>query len=351
MISPTEFTISRHNPLIDPTLHVWEWQIPVYLFLGGIVAGLMIIAGVRLITMRPKQREAMVCCTIGPIIALVFLSLGMFVLFLDLAHKLYVWRLYTTFQITSPMSWGSWILLLVYPALAANALVHLPEAIPALAARFPIFTAISDFVLARPRWVVGIGLANMLVGIALGVYTGILLGTMGARPLWNSSLLGPLFLFSGLSTAAALLHGILILTMPDDERPAFADFLISSLQNLVQARPLDPKVAPVLAGADNSFLTIELALLALFLIGHVTSTDVHQQAAGLLLGGPYTAVFWVFVIGAGIIIPLILQTLELTNRIRHTLAPSVLVIFGGIALRFILVYAGQESHWLQAMNW
>lgn len=351
MISPTEFTISRHNPLIDPTLHVWEWQIPVYLFLGGIVAGLMIIAGVRLITMRPKQREAMVCCTVGPIIALVFLSLGMFVLFLDLAHKLYVWRLYTTFQITSPMSWGSWILLLVYPALAANALVHLPEAIPALAARFPIFTAISDFVLARPRWVVGIGLANMLVGIALGVYTGILLGTMGARPLWNSSLLGPLFLFSGLSTAAALLHGILILTMPDDERPAFADFLISSLQNLVQARPLDPKVAPVLAGADNSFLTIELALLALFLIGHVTSTDVHQQAAGLLLGGPYTAVFWVFVIGAGIIIPLILQTLELTNRIRHTLAPSVLVIFGGIALRFILVYAGQESHWLQAMNW
>ena len=351
MISPTEFTISRHNPLIDPTLHVWEWQIPVYLFLGGIVAGLMIIAGVRLITMRPKQREAMVCCTVGPIIALVFLSLGMFVLFLDLAHKLYVWRLYTTFQITSPMSWGSWILLLVYPALAANALVHLPEAIPALAARFPIFTTISDFVLARPRWVVGIGLANMLVGIALGVYTGILLGTMGARPLWNSSLLGPLFLFSGLSTAAALLHGILILTMPDDERPAFADFLISSLQNLVQARPLDPKVAPVLAGADNSFLTIELALLALFLIGHVTSTDVHQQAAGLLLGGPYTAVFWVFVIGAGIIIPLILQTLELTNRIRHTLAPSVLVIFGGIALRFILVYAGQESHWLQAMNW
>ncbi len=174
---------------------------------------------------------------------------------------------------------------------------------------------------------------------------------MGARPLWNSSLLGPLFLFSGLSTAAALLHGILILTMPDDEWPAFADFLISSLQNLVQARPLDPKVAPVLAGADNSFLTIELALLVLFLIGHVTSTDVHQQAAGLLLGGPYTAVFWVLVIGAGIVIPLILQTLELTNRIRHTLAPSVLVIFGGIALRFILVYAGQESHWLQAMNW
>ena len=47
----------------------------------------------------------------------------MFALFLDLAHKLYVWRLYTTFQFTSPMSWGAWILILVYPALIANILI------------------------------------------------------------------------------------------------------------------------------------------------------------------------------------------------------------------------------------
>ena len=71
MIMPlTELTISRHNPLVDPTLHVWEWQIPIYLFLGGMVAGLMIIAGVRLIAMRPRQREALVCCTIGPLVGL-----------------------------------------------------------------------------------------------------------------------------------------------------------------------------------------------------------------------------------------------------------------------------------------
>ncbi len=55
-------------------------------------------------------------------------------------------------------------------------------------------------------------------------------------------------------------------------------------------------------------------------------------------------------ISLGIVLPLVLQTLELQNRIRHTLAPAVLVIFGGIALRFILVYAGQQSHWFHAMN-
>ena len=136
----------------------------------------------------------------------------------------------------------------------------------------------------------------------------------------------------------------------DEHRPAFADFLLSSLARLTQARPLDKNIAPVLARADNSFLTIELTLLGLFLLGHLTSTAVHQQAAGLLLAGPYAAVFWVFVIGMGILLPLVLQSLELRNRIRHTLAPSLFVVFGGIALRFILVYAGQASHWFQALN-
>ena len=345
-----ELTTSRHNPLVDPQFRVWEWQIPIYLFLGGLVAGLMIIAGVRLIAMRPTQRQAMVCCTIGPLLGLAGLSLGMFTLFLDLSHKLYVWRLYTTFQVTSPMSWGSWILLLVYPALAANALAHLPEAVPALARRFNVLTTISDTILARPHVVLAIGLTNMLVGIALGIYTGILLGSLGARPLWNSALLGPLFLFSGLSTAAALLHGVLIVSMPEEDRPAFVDFLMSSFSRLAEARPLDQKVGPVLAGADNSFLTIELGLLVLLLISHMSSSATHQAAAALLLTGPYAALFWVLVVGLGILTPLFLQTLELFNRIRHTIAPSILVLFGGLMLRFILVYAGQDSHWLQTLN-
>ncbi|WP_221031247.1 NrfD/PsrC family molybdoenzyme membrane anchor subunit [Actomonas aquatica] len=341
----TETVIHRSNPGIDPHFHVWGWEVPIYLFLGGLVAGLMVIAGARLLLMRPNQRQAMVCCTIGPLAGLALLSLGMLALFLDLEHKLYVWRLYLTFEITSPMSWGSWILLAVYPALLANALVHLPETLPSVARRIPILTTISDFMLARPRIIILTGLANVLLGIGLGIYTGILLGALGARPLWNSAVLGPLFLFSGLSSAAAFLHGILVVSMPDDERPAFADFLISTVTGWTKARPLDTRLAPALAQADNSFLTIEFALIGLFFIGHLTSTAVHQQAIGLLLNGPYAAVFWVFVVGLGILLPLILQHFELLHRIRHTLAPALLVLGGGLALRFIIVAAGQASHW------
>ena len=50
------------------------------------------------------------------------------------------------------------------------------------------------------------GWANIALGVVLGIYTGILLNTMVARPLWNSAILGPLFLFSGLSAGAAMVH-------------------------------------------------------------------------------------------------------------------------------------------------
>ena len=41
-MSPLELTTTRHNPLIDPQLAVWSWEIPVYLFLGGVVDRLML---------------------------------------------------------------------------------------------------------------------------------------------------------------------------------------------------------------------------------------------------------------------------------------------------------------------
>jgi len=98
--------------------------------------------------------------------------------------------------------------------------------------------------------------------------------------------------------------------------------------------------------ADNAFLAIELVLIGLFLIGLTTASAVHANAAALLLGGPYTAVFWVFVVGLGILLPLVIQTLMASHRIPHTLVAPALVMLGGLALRFVIVSAGQYSHWI-----
>ena len=101
----------------------------------------------------------------------------------------------------------------------------------------------------------------------------------------------------------------------------------------------------MLAKADNGFLVVELVLLALLILGLLTATETHMQAAGLFLGGPYTAVFWVLVVGLGIVLPLIIQSLAVNHRIRHTPIAPILVILGGLILRFVIVHAGQFSRW------
>jgi formate-dependent nitrite reductase membrane component NrfD len=65
----------------------------------------------------------------------------------------------------------------------------------------------------------------------------------------------------------------------------------------------------------------------------------------LFLGGPYTAPFWVLVIGLGIVIPLIIQLLAARHLIQHTPIAPIMVMAGGLALRWVLVAAGQFSHW------
>lgn len=81
------------------------------------------------------------------------------------------------------------------------------------------------------------------------------------------------------------------------------------------------------------------------IIGLLTSTEVHQNAAALILSGPYAASFWVFVVGMGIVIPLFIQLMAVNHKIQHTPLAPIMVIVGGLILRFVIVQAGQFSHW------
>ena len=307
-----ELFITRHNQLIDPVVHVWAWQIPVYLFLGGWVAGNMILTGYFMLGGRHTRRSPLLSALPG--LSLVLLSLGMLALFLDLEHKAYVWRLYTTFQWTSPMSWGSWILLLVYPALVVTWLVRPPVIIEDLSQTVERITTTLQ---GRRDIVRTIGVTSMVLGVALGVYTGVLLSSLVARPLWNTGILGVLFLASGVSAAAAFGH--LVTHSPDE-------------------RALTVRI-------DNVVLASELGILTLFLVAMLNGNAQQVDAASLVLGGPFTAPFWVFVVGLGIVIPLIIQLLAVRHWIQHTPIAPIMVLAGGLALRWVLVLAGQVSRW------
>lgn len=311
-----ETVTTRANAQVDPSLHVWGFEITVYLFLGGIVAGIFILAAALelLAGARPISRALRVM----PFAALALLSLGMLALWLDLAHRLWAWRFYAVFRPTSPMSWGAWILWLVYPIGLALGLGSLRDEerdflrkwIPGILSS--PFEALSAFVDARRRSIL---VAAVLVGTGLGLYTGLLLGTMPARLAWNSAVLGPLFLASGISTGAAFL---LLFTLDDAERKTLVRW-------------------------DAIAIGAELVLIVLLLLGWATSGEAGRLAARSFLGGPYTAVFWSLVVVTGLLVPLAMEFLESRHHLRFVALVPVLILAGGFALRWVLLAAGQAS--------
>jgi formate-dependent nitrite reductase membrane component NrfD len=213
------------------------------------------------------------------------------------------------------MSWGAWILLAVYPFSLLVALASLADAeVEALSGRLGkagrLLLRARAFALARLpalRW------ANLGAGVALGLYTGVLLSTLGARALWGSALLGPLFLVSGLSTGAAFL---MLFRLADGERRTLARW-------------------------DLAAIGLEVLLILLFLVGLVTGNAESRAAADLLLGGRYTAEFWTLVVAVGLAAPALLAALEHRLHLRFTAVAPALVLLGGLSLRVILVAAGQ----------
>lgn len=314
-----EIEINRHNELIDPHLEIWGWEVAAYLYLGGIAAGIMIFGA--LVALGRPRSELSRWLRWAPIAAPVAVSIGMLCLFLDLEHKLHVYRFYLAFRPASPMSWGSWVLLLIYPATLGWALASLTRSeIDTLAAWRPlkalrlgkILTWSYELVEARLtelRW------SNIVLGIVLGLYTGILLGTLEARAAWNTTLLAPLFLVSGLSTGAALL---MLLPISKRERHALTKW-------------------------DMVAIAVEIVLLALFFIDRSTSGAEGHQIFHRFFGGDLTAPFWSLVFVAGLIVPLMLELIEMGRKLRPTLAAPILILVGGLALRWILVHAGQFS--------
>jgi formate-dependent nitrite reductase membrane component NrfD len=307
----TETLVLRTNEGIDPRLHIWGWDVAGYLFLGGLVAGLLFFIGLH---MRRAGSRAGLPTSVrwGAVAAPLLLGLGMFLLFLDLDLKLHVWRFYTAFRWTSPMSWGSWVLLLVFPLMLVQVLLIAPEFIRSLLVRSRAASWLAT--LAGRGWN-ALATLSILCGAALGIYTGILLGASVARPLWSSAALGPLFLASGISGAAALL------ALLEKDHAARSWF----------------------TRADVWALGAELVLIGAFFVGHATSTRCHIEAIGLLLGGEYTAPFWGLVVVVGVALPLLLEWLELRGRVIVTAAVPLLVLCGGLALRYVILAAGQAA--------
>lgn len=307
------FVSGRNIPNIDPVLNIWHWQIPIYLFLGGLAAGILIFASVFTILGKEEKMQATV--KKAPMIVPFALMIGLFMLFLDLKHKLWFWQLYTTVRYQSPMSWGAWVLMAITPLSILWAASYVRELFPKWNWKYSILKKLEKLVIANRKliaWPMGV------LGVILGIYTGILLSAFNARPLWNTSILGPLFLVSGMSTGAA---SIMLMSKDHKERK-------------------------IIGRIDILLIVIELFFIVHLFMGFLAGSEAQINAANLFLGGKFTAPFFAFVVILGLIFPATLEALELKGFKLPVLIPAVLILIGGLIFRFLMVEAGQITRYL-----
>ncbi len=307
------FASGRHIPHIDPYLSIWHWPIALYLFLGGLAAGVLFFAGYFVV--KGKEKEMPATVKWAPIVAPLALVIGLLALFYDLHHKLYFWQLYTTIRFESPMSWGAWTLMAITPLSFVWVASYMKEMFPGWDWKLKILDRFEAWVIKNRipfAWIM------MLLSIILGVYTGILLSAFNARPLWNTSILGPLFLTSGLSTGLA---AIMWISKNEHERK-------------------------IISRIDLIFILVELFLIVHLFMGFMAGTAVKAEAASLFLGGEFTVSFWVFVVILGLVFPATLEALELRGYHVPAWIPPFLILFGGLMFRFIMVEAGQITRFL-----
>ena len=309
-----ELVISGRNIAgIDPYLEIWHWHIPLYLFLGGLAAGLLFFAA--LYHIMGKEKEMPTTVKWATFLAAPALIIGLLALFLDLRHKAYFWRLYTTIRFESPMSWGAWTLLVITPLSMIWSASYLRELVPTWDWKFSWLKKFEKFVISYRSVIAWM---MVVLAVILGIYTGILLSAFNARPLWNTSIMGFLFLASGLSSGAAV-----IMWMSKDK----------------MERHLISKIDVLLIG-------IELFLIIHLFMGFLAGPEVQIEAASLFLGGRFTVIFWVFVVGLGVILPGILEILELRGKKIPIYIPALLILIGGLIFRYVIVEAGQLTGYI-----
>lgn len=282
---------------------VWGLPIALYLFLAGLGGGAFITSTVL------RWKSPSTSCKMrvfGHYLSFVVVAIGLVLLMIDakagFTHPLRFVLLLTNFG--SVMTWG-----VVF--LAAFMVIDL-------------VVCLLDFLKRNvPFWLEVVG---SVLGVAVGMYTGALLGVAHTFPLWNTAILPVLFLVSAVSTGAAavLLYGALF--APDE---------------------LD--AAHWVKKAHYYFPVIEIVLVAALLFITASNGEAGFNSAMTLLVGKYSAAFWIGFVVVGLVVPVLVET-WLTfgggrayeeERLGHRYAAvsHAFVLVGGFLLRYLVIVA------------
>lgn len=262
---------------------VWGWPIWLYLFAAGVAGGGFFATFLVNLFTGGKHEDLL---EIATWIGVPLLGIGTLLLIVDLGNQLSFWHLVVRFYPVSPMSVGTWILVLW--TICAVALIGL-WLLKGLESLKKIL-----------GWIVFV-LSALLI-----TYTGVLLSTT-SRELWSTVLLPVLFVVSASSTGMA------------------ATLLVAIL--------LGKEIPPRLGQATAVLEIFEVLALIAFLIA---------VPAGVLISGPLALWFWIGVIAVGILVPFVLELVTWrTSPTVLVLTMAFSVLLGGLVLRAVIVVGGQ----------
>lgn len=341
---------------MDPIVlfqHKWSQDlfIPTYLFLGGLTAGVFVVAAVAdLIGIRFRRFEALSRAAALSAVPLLVLA-GFFLTFhLGKPERGFGFTVFFT-NYNSWMTRGGWVVGAGAPLVVLYAVLWYFRALP---------------VLRRTLGALGIPLLGFF-----SMYTGFLLSDAVFVPLWSREFLPMLFLNSGLTTGGAGAGLIFLLAWPflaqdgDDPRrvlrwvgAVLALLLLVELYELREFMSYLNREAPdkalVLTTPTGDFRAA---------IGSKLAYEYVTGGAGypwkLFQGVPAEAAesvmprktlapwFWWGIVGAGLTIPLLLTLLEFVSDLfSRSLANGVaavkfvLILAGGYVLRLVIVWGG-----------
>jgi formate-dependent nitrite reductase membrane component NrfD len=325
--------------LMEGQIHIiWNWIVAVDLFGAGLSAGTFIISATAYFIGRDRY-EAMT--RIGAYIAPFPVIVGILCLIYDLERPHLFWRLFLTFQPNSVMSFGSWLLLFFSIFSLMHFYLWLPERydylkiIPAIRSNRFLSRFRGDNLANIRGLVAGFGIP---ISIGVGIYTGVLLGALTARPFWNNPMLPMLFLISAMMTGSAAI--------------CFVGCFVKGFRGMSRENINTNKF--MIHSIDFTLMVFSIIAVFLFILGLYVSPRSSVAAVHLIMGGEFTFLFWFFVVGIGILVPLSLEVYELIPHyiqqvelrehnpwISGIITTSVLI--GGFAMRYIVIYAGQMA--------
>ena len=305
--SSTWFTLAPH----------WRWWIVLYFFFGGLAGGCYFLAALIDLLGRPADRPL---ARLGYYIAFPLVVLCGLLLIVDLNKPLRFWHMLIErntlgpmFKLWSPMSTGSWALLIFglfsfggfLTALADDERLTSPR-LRRLQPRLRPLTAVT------PPSLLGRLFATIggVFGFFIAGYTGVLLSVTN-RPIWSdTNLLGLLFIVSAASTSAAL------------------------LMLLAHRRGWTMPAVAALHRMDTWLIVLELFVLVAVMVslGPVLTAWLNAWGALLLVG----------VIIMGLLIPLIMSWRPGMLRWSSITASAVLVLIGVFILRVVVVLSSES---------